>query len=418
MSNNRSIYLNFRIEPAFLCDAALLVYLCVLFAHQQETMIDTFLRYGSLLFVVAAYMIVYPPFKSGTGVFVLRNSGFETWMLMIFAYGVLSTFWSINNTNAYNVLFNLAKTMLVCFSVRPHLKSREAINHTLLLLLFALIYMMVLLVLKTPVYEWGTERIGAAINQHSNEIGRLTCMGALLSSYFLTSQKKNRFLLIGLVGIFSVGALMTGSKNAIFILVFQLGLYYLLVSGNYKRILVIAGIALSAFMIYQLIMTNAVLYALVGKRLERMFQLFTGGSDIDGSTRERLYFIKTAWHVFQSKPILGTGLNNFSAYLSSIGYRNAVYSHCGFLELLSTLGFVGFVMYYSMYIKVLGKLIGAALKRDMLVAMLFTLNLRVFLFDVSSISLYTYNAYITLMLGFACVYVLQFHTDTGVMEQN
>ena len=407
------ISLRFRVTPAFICDIALLFYLCVMFAHQSETTVDTLLRYGSLFFVVAAYVIVYYPQQSKYKEWIFKISGFEMWLLLFFAYGTLSYIWSIDSGNVYRVLFNLAKTMLVCFCIRPHLNSRKAIHHTLILLLIALFYMMVILVLRTPISVWGTERIGSVINQNSNEMGRLTCLGSLLTFYFLTFQKKHRLLLIALFGIFTVGVFMTGSKNAIFIFIFQIGLYYFLICGKSKRILVVVGIWIGIFLIFQLVMNNSVLYTLVGNRLERMFLLFTGGPTVDGSTSERLYFIETAWNLFRSHPILGVGLNNFSAYLASIGYHNAVYSHCGFLEILSTLGIIGFVIYYSMYGKVLVKLIRPAFKKDMLVAFLFILNLRVFLFDISSISLYTYNSYITLMLGFACTRVLQLEGDRG-----
>lgn len=398
---------NIRISYTTLCDLALLVYFCVMFAHQQENTFDTILRYGSFLFVFCVYILVYPPINRLKRQQTVRISTFEIWILFVFLYGAVSLFWSMDAGRSFHVLFNIGKTMVVCFLVYPHLNDRKSINRTLLLMLLALVYMMVLLILKTPYAAWGTERIGAAINQNSNEIGRLVCLGAVLTFYFMNLYKNNKWILVPVFFSFCAVALMTGSKNAIFIMIFQIGAFYYLISGKGRRILVLAGAIAVIYLIVYFVMNNDVLYGLVGIRMERMFRMLTGGPAVDGSTLERLYFMETAWKLFLHNPILGIGLNNFSAYLASIGYSNVVYSHCGFLELLSTLGAVGFCIYYFMYVKVIRQLMKPAFKKDLLAVLLFVVNLRVFLFDISSISFYTYNSYITLILGFASAQILK-----------
>ena len=393
-------FIHIKLSYTTLCDLALLIYFCVMFAHQRENAIDTFLRYGSLFFIVAVYIWVYPPIKNLSQLQTIQISIFEIWMLLIILYGSFSMLWSIEAENAVKVLFNLGKTMIVCYLIRPHLTDRKSINRILLLILIALIYMMVLLLLRMPVSTWSSERVGDVLNQNPNEIGRLVCLGTVLILYFLSLHEKGRWIFISIFSLFCMVALMTGSKNAIFILIFQIGLYYFLISKKGKRILVVVAVMMGAYLLFYLFFYNEVLYGVIGRRLEGLLQLFVGGANIDGSTLERLYFMKTAWGVFQNNPMIGVGLNNFSAYLELIGYENAVYSHCGFLELLSTLGIVGFGLYYFMYVHVLKKLIKPAFEKDMLAVLLFVINLRVLLFDISSISMYTYNSYITLMIGF------------------
>ncbi|MGN0354885.1 MAG: O-antigen ligase family protein [Muricoprocola sp.] len=407
MNNCKKVVLRIRLNAGVLCDLALLLYFCTLFGHQQETSIDKILRYGSLFFLVTTHIFIYPYFKNKNGDIIWRIGKFEMWMLLFWVYGAVSILWCIDASNVYRVLFNLVKIMLACFVIRPHLNDREAIHHTIVLLLIALVYMAVLLLVRTPQSAWGTERIGAVINLHSNEIGRLTCLGSLLSFYLFTEKKNNRILWLLLTVLFAGMALLTGSKNAILILVFQFGAYYFFISGNWKRILVVAGIILAVVAGIHLLQTNEVLYNLVGVRFERMFQLFTTGTAADGSTNERLFFMQTAWKLFKEKPLTGIGLNNFSAYLKSVRYSNAVYSHTGFLELLSTLGIIGFTIYYVMYVRTIKSLSGVVRDHDKLTAVLLVINLRVFIFDVTSISLYTYNSFITLMLGYCLGCVLE-----------
>ncbi|MDO4173555.1 MAG: O-antigen ligase family protein [Eubacteriales bacterium] len=387
-----------------LCDIALLIYFCVMFAHQQETLFGRCLRYGSLFFVLGSTLVTYPIPLDRKNRIEWHVDSFGLWMLAVLCYGAVSMIWCMDMGSAVNVLWNLVKVLAVCFCLAPRLNSEKEIERICSLLLLALVYMVILLLVLTPRDALGTIRIGSELGQNSNEIGRLAGLGSLLSFYFYTRKQHKMYLL--LVAVFAGTALLTGSKNAILILLFQLGLYIFLIAGSWKKLLAVAAAAAGAVALYWLVMHNAVLYGLVGSRIERMLG-FLGGGDVDGSTMERLYFMRTAAQLFLQHPLKGIGLDSFSAYLASIGYHNAVYSHCGFLELLSTLGVVGFVLYYGMYAKILSGLRKPALARKMLLAVCFTLALRMFLFDISTISLYTYHSYILLLLAYACMHVQQ-----------
>lgn len=387
------------------CDLALLFYFCVMFAHQQVSLVGTMLRYASLFGVLISYIVCYPMQVGHNRGLLWRAGSFEIWMILLMVYSGLSMLWAIDAGYSYNSLFNTLKVMVVCFVVIQSLHTQAQIEHVLRLLLISLTYMLMILAVTTPFSTWGTERIGQSLGQHSNEIGRLCGLGSLLACYFFIKKDGLRLLYLLLMGAFSVCAFLTGSKNALFIILFQFGLFYFLVSGNWKRVLVIAGIIVLAILGYWLIMTNDMLYNLIGRRMEGLFNLFSGGN-VDGSTSERLYFMVTAWDLFKEHPILGVGVDNFSAHLTRMRYSNAVYSHCGFLELLSTLGIIGFGIYYSQYIATLKGLFKPAMRRNVLAALMFTITARVLIFDLTSISMYVYNSYITLMLAFCLNRVL------------
>lgn len=386
-----------------LCDISLFVYLCVLFAHQRETMVEMILRYGSMFLVIISFLFAYPPIRNEKGHFVLRLNKFKIWMIVFCVYAALSSLWAIDASKTNDVILNLIKVGVVCMFIMPQLKTQEGVERSLWIMLLALIYMVLLLLLRTPFSQWGTERIGTVIGQHSNVVGRLVALGAILAFYFYTAHKKYNLFLVGIICMFCGASLLTGSKNAIFIMVFQLALYWVLISKNWKRILQVFIIIGFAIVVLYFVMTNEFLYAIVGVRMERMFSMLTGGGDVDGSTSERLYFMKVAWDIFKKHPIFGVGLNNFSAYLATIGYRNAVYSHCGFLELLSTTGIIGFSVFYYMYIFVLKILFKPAVSQEKLAALFFAVCLRIFIFDMTTISVYDYNTYIILTITYCFV---------------
>ena len=392
--SERKIYIPVSVD---LYDAAVVLYFCVLFAHQRENMVDTVLRYGSLLLLLGVWFQTYVMPKLKERDVVIRIPIFLVWLLTLFCYMACSLLWSIDAESGYRVLFNMARMILACTAVLPHFRTREELRRLLALILFSLVYAIGMLMLRLPSGALGVERIGEEIGQHSNEIGRMAAVGGLLALFFFTIKRQFRWSYLVLLAGFLFCVFMTGSKNAVLIMLFQIMLYWILISGRRMRVLKIFFGAGILILVFWLIMTNTVLYDLVGKRIENKLYIFVDSSQADGSTRERMFFMRTAWELFKERPVFGVGLNNFAAYLQSIHYENAVYSHSGFLEILSTLGIIGFVLYYSLYILVAVRLFPKALQRDRMGAVLFCLCLRMLVFDFTTISAYIYNGYFYLM---------------------
>lgn len=390
------------------CDIALFVYLCVLFAHQQESTVDMILRYGSLFLLVVSYFLFYTTRPTQKGTFYWSFSGFEIWCILLLTMGLASLQWCLSTDAVTSTLFKLAKLFFACCIVRPRLTDQEEIQQVWHIIFCALVYTFALLIVRTPFSEWGMERIGLEIGQHSNEVGRLACLGVLLAVYLWTTEREHPLLIGGCGLIFALCAFMTGSKNALLILIFQVGVYYFLISHRWKRVVIVIASVIGGMLILYLVMHNPILYQLVGRRIAAMVGMLSGSYTIyDGSTYERMYFIRTGAKLFLQHPIHGIGLNSFASYLSSIGYTNTVSSHCGFIELLSTLGIIGFVLYYSLYVCVLGRLFRPALRHDPLAAVAFTLILRFFLFDMTTISLYVYNSFFLLMVALETTHCLR-----------
>lgn len=383
------------------CDIALAIYLCVLYVYQRENPIESLMRYGSLALLIVVYMIVY---GRSLGVRHDRRLGtiyYVLWAGVFMIYGGLSFFWSIDGSNVLSRIKDVILTFLACFAVLPRIRSTKSIRNILHAMLFSLTYMLIVLVIRTPFSAWGSEAVGAEINQHQNAVGRLVNLGLLISLYFMTTEKRFRLLHFILIVAFGTCAIMTGSKNALFLMIAEICLYMVLIANKWSRIFVVVGIVAGAVFIVNFVMTNKVLYDLLGNRIERMMNLFNGVYwDVDGSTWERLYFIYTAFALFLKHPIIGVGMDNFSAYLKSIAYGNAKYSHSGFLEMLSTLGIIGFIAYYVMYIFTIISLYKPARGRNHLAAMLLTYTVCALVFDLTSISIYYYPSYLPLMLAF------------------
>ncbi len=332
-------------------DFCFLLYLFAVSAHQTGEGFDAlFIRVSFVLFVgfSALNMIA-------TG--YIKWNGFIGWFVLFLGYGYLSCLWarSITDSMVYTNTFIQMLGCIICLTNR--IKTTKDIDKMLKLLLVSLIYTVLVLYIKTPASAWGTERIGADLGLHPNDIGIRFAIGVMISLYFSIS-KKIYFNYI-FVAIFTVIAMFSGSRKGLLMCVIAIILYPIL---SYKKrnrndfmkflfriILIILIIAI----IYYIIMNNKMFYDVIGVRLESMMSFFEGDTLADDSVREREFFIVKAIELFKAHPILGYGMNNFSTHMAEINYHHIAYSHNNFTELLATLGIVGFIIYYFMITKML-----------------------------------------------------------------
>jgi O-antigen ligase len=79
---------------------------------------------------------------------------------------------------------------------------------------------------------------------------------------------------------------------------------------------------------------------------------------IDYSAYERKQLIKYAIQIWLDNPLIGVGLDNFRVVIKQYNpIGNRLYAHNNYLELLSTIGTIGTIVYYGIYASIIKKLI-------------------------------------------------------------
>jgi hypothetical protein len=82
--------------------------------------------------------------------------------------------------------------------------------------------------------------------------------------------------------------------------------------------------------------------------------VFTDSPMIDASTLDRLNLFSSAWILFLRQPFIGIGLGAFSGYAvpllnEGVFILNSSYSHVELMEMLSSVGLLGTLLYYYSY---------------------------------------------------------------------
>lgn len=283
--------------------------------------------------------------------------GIFVWAVIFWVFYFLSALWA---SNASDTLSNVALAIQILglfIFIPTYITDKKSMNIVLKLLLCSLVCTAFILLAKTPLSDFGTVRLGEAIGLNPNAFGLRMAIGAIIALYlFHIEDKTNKFhrilFLVTILVLFGF-ALLSGSKKALVAIILGLIGCELLLAKGIKVVMKIIGISLAIFALFVLIFSNQQFYDIIGFRLEKTFYTLTDQASskyTDRSLEERRFYIERAINLFKRYPIAGYGGNNFRTYMGEINYSHVAYSHNNYVELLSTLGIIGFFIYYSLWV--------------------------------------------------------------------
>lgn len=397
-TNNKLVSIN------FLFDVAFFLYLCTLLGNKTGEGFDAIILRATFVFAV------------GMGVFIfihtnqLKFNGYLAWILVFFGYAYLSILWAISSDKAMDINNRFVQILFFAIFLTNRIKTHEEIIRYLKITVWASVYSAIVLLIKTPLSDFGSERIGEAIGVNPNFFGVRIAIACVISLYLFLKNKKNF-----LYALFSIGFLLlvifTASRRSLFFILFSVCLYVFIKNlfaskekNAPKKFLNILFAIFLLLCVYYLIMNIPFLYDTIGYRIDIGIENI--GTDVgDGSIEERAYYEKTAIELFWKSPAIGVGLNGFAGYLSKIGYRHVAYSHNNYLELLCTLGLIGFTIFYSMMVYLIIKLFRLALvsKNDLSA---FLLSILIAINFIGMWNVFYHNEFIYLPIVFSYILII------------
>lgn len=314
---------------------------------------DYLLWYGSLAFVFISYLFVFNWSVS------IKNFSFEIWLISFIVLGFISLFWSLSVSTGMDVLKNLIVFLVVIVLIHSSVNYGFNINILLKCYFVAIVINAIYIVLTIDISQLGETQLGTHVLEgwNGNGIGFMTARGVLFGLYLFgqTKKKIEKALYILVVVLLSILTMYTGSRTAFIVLVVELVLMFWM--SNPKKIIrnmIITVVVITAFL--YLIMNVEDFYNVLGSRMEGLFALFTGEGKVDSSSDIRDTFINNGKQWFSENPLFGYGINNYKILNQGVTGR-FTYSHNNFIELAVNLGVIGLVWYYSVYLKVIVKLL-------------------------------------------------------------
>jgi len=323
-----------------------------------------------------------------------KLSAICVWAALFYGYSILSMFWAYNPESAYAYLLTMIKTAFFVIFISLYMNGMREVDVILKSIIAGAVILTIILLIYTPLSEWGDERLGAEFGMNQNDVAMTYVFGAALCLYY--SRKKALFLLLFVA--FAVILMFTGSRRAFLLMLF---LIFVLFLTKVKRPSSLLLLIPSGFLIYAIIylsMTNEVLYNVLGVRMEGLFNMLSGEGNVDSSALKRMYFIERGIELFLNNAITGYGINSFR-------YMNALsaYSHNNYIEMLVSFGLLGTLLYYSLHIAILIKsvLIWIQKSKDVLLPVL--LIIIILVSDYGTVSYYSSITIIILSTAYKMV---------------
>lgn len=327
-------------------DVLKFLYLVALFFYLFTSYINiTYAFYFEVLF----YLIVLVYF-----LFSRKKIRFNSYTLWSFFMILISMIAFTNVLETFQPMIELRRILRIYitgFFIISFCESENDIYSLIKCLVYSSIGLFFYLIWITPQNLIFQARLGSSdLGFNANEVGLLFSISAIFSFYIYSNYKKLFYLIITI--ILSGGALLTGSrKSFLFVVVGIASLLFFNSNSSTKRIKNIAKIMIIFFVISYLVFEIPFLYEIIGIRIEALILTLIGKGMGDGSINIRRRMMSVGIDLFKNKPLFGWG---FGSYSVLSGFRT--YSHNNYVEILSSVGIVGFIVYYSLYLFIIIKL--------------------------------------------------------------
>lgn len=179
-------------------------------------------------------------------------------------------------------------------------------------------------------------RMGELVG-NQNTYGLAFANAALVAFYYYFFNNEKRHIVLAVILIFF--GFSSGSKKVAFLLL--IGLFFLILAKYGIRKLFKVILYSFVSLLIGWVFIHLPIFSTILERLE-LYMSVSGNS----SDNLRAELIRYGLELFSENPLLGYGLNNYQLF-----HWSGLYSHNNYIEVLVSLGIIGFIVYYLIFIK-------------------------------------------------------------------
>lgn len=334
------------------------------------------------------------------------NKGF-VWYLIFVLFCLFTLTYTINRINPEYVYIRIFTYLILLLLSAPFLKEeknvRTVVEGFLIGGLIGITY-----VLINQYNLIGIRRIGGNLYGSYAEFGAVCALAMTSFLWLQRSMKKKKILKFFLFFYIAFAIIVSGARKAILIAIL-IPLFMQLFDKRKrieKKMMFLLIMSILSLIILTAILNNKYLYKTIGYRIESGISSIINDSKEDSSLDERNSFKKLAFELFKERPVFGWGIHgfamkNYTTHGNILYYL--LYSHDGFLEILSCYGLIGFILYYWIFVYII-------------------YNYKKMLYDDTSIFLFSYIIVILLMELYSIsflnsYYVIMIGASANIIEK-
>ncbi len=384
-----------------------------------DMVLASLLLFSSLCLTSRTYIFVYIFIELLTALYIFHQKIKIRYNIFIFWYIIISFIICLYGLfTPYLGWFSFQYYLVICLSVIElyflfNMSNKDLYKSIIIcIVMTTYICAFYLLIRELPIFiskfiaitqgkDWF--RLGVSSDVNPTAIAYFFGILSQFSIYHFARYRDKKIIFSILIQIIMI--ILSGSKKGMILLLIPLFIFAIDNSmKNPKNI--IKYILTFIFMVF-LIFNVPFLYNIIGYRIIDFFQAFGMNfipnqsiySQADTSTSLRVNMIMEAYDLFKRHIFFGNGWNAFAGLTQ---YR--YYSHCNYLELLSSMGLFGFGLYYSIYYFIMRKIIH--LKNIEHKLLIISLIAALLISDFSSITMYdTVISYFAILIVSLIVFV-------------
>ena len=366
-------------------DALAALYVCVTINMQSTALVDSAVL---VMFCMVTFINVYLHGAKAGLVMV--------WGFAFFGFCIISSLWAYSASGAMSLSRVLIKRVLLVFFLNLYTTSFKKATIVLKSVVISGVILLARLLFSAPLSQWGSSRLGSNIGLNPNSVGIVCVFAALLC---LQYSDKRKIYYLGF-SAFTVAALFSGSRKAFISLFIVIFMYFINKIKKPSRLFYLAPLLALFYLLYYFSMNNPMLYHMLGRRMEYLFNYFRGEGDIGESVYIRMDLISIGIEQFKSKMLFGYGINSFQ-YMNRYNY----YAHNNYIEILVNYGIMGIVLFYGFQAAVFLKLCYIWLTQTREIIFLVITMVVIFVNDYGRVSYYSPLNIIMLVVS-CCIVVL------------
>ncbi len=276
----------------------------------------------------------------------LKGNYLVCWYALLALYMFLSVIWAGSKESVIQYTISFVQVALLAWSINENIETQEDISRFVNYFILGATALAIRTLFLNPVATWGQGRIGFE-GYHENGIANvLTYSSIMLFDRIMSGRKQTGKLwdaALLLLEIFVI-ILSAAKKN---IIVLPVSLLFVFIAHQENPMKLVKNILIIGCVIavtVHIASNNSEIFAYTIRRVTKFFEGTESGS-LDKSSADRLYLMTTAVSVFLDHPLLGVGLHNFAQYNDK-----GLYAHNNYLELAASLGLIGVLLFYSIYV--------------------------------------------------------------------
>lgn len=361
------------------------LYLVSVFCCSTGTGIDHYFSLAAFGLLIGAFIIycLTAPITN------IRLTNFFIFSCLFWIFNLFSYTWSSYKSSFFesNIINDAIQILPLILIITNITKNKESIQALMKIFLSAVFTMIFVIIARTPISDYTNGiRIGTVTGLWVNELGRYYVFALVFLFYFFKESKKRIYKIscILLMLIIMVFMLLTQSKGPIINILLFVFISAVLLSKNWEKALKnLALVVVLCLLVVIILINNAYFNENVLSRFTELFNFFSDADEL-GSTATRFKLMGFGFNLFLESPIFGQGYNAVHGYTASIGFMISTYSHCNYVEILSSTGLIGLVLYLYPILQ-LFKLYPSR-NKDPLIKMCLALTVLILITDIYSIS--------------------------------